>query len=508
MEYLKWTIVIFLILGFINSGHCKPSTPATNEDDNYADDYPQADDDYTYDDDEDVTPPKEQDINETILDDPYFEIPNIEQIEYAGNNVTLFCDVKNLRPVNIIMWSNGSQFISQSTHALTDRVVVQSDNAIKLLNVQSYDSNNYTCRVLPQSILHTVNLKIIHPVTPKVQILYGGKEVTERSITFEEGQRVEFECRASGLKNPVIKWSLRGKRVGNNETHVENGLIVIKSIEHHHYGVYQCIGDSGESHPPHASVTVNVKYRPKISTHRHYVNADLGENAELDCTFHSDPEAIVTWKISGKLLKSSSKHLITTTQNDRHGRTTLIVKKVENDDYGLYECIAENTLGKHIAEVHLIREPEIAQFENSEIVGSKVALNWLIRSRQPLVEAMLDYQNNGTQTWMTETPVSQKHNEHTGIWKIRHELELGEGTWIARVKTKNTAGWSKFSNEHAFVVSQADDNSNSIPEDTVFVADMGGSRKTSSASRQLLMSTTFVISLIVSISLVPSLIRL
>lgn len=47
---------------------------------------------------------------------------------------------------------------------------------------------------------------------------------------------------------------------------------------------------------------------------------------------------------------------------------------------------------------------------------------------------------------------TQKHPEHTGIWKLRHQIELAPGIWHARVKTKNAVGWSQFSAQHDFKV--------------------------------------------------------
>lgn len=40
-------------------------------------------------------------------------------------------------------------------------------------------------------------------------------------------------------------------------------------------------------------------------------------------------------------------------------------------------------------------EPEKGQLENVIIDGKKVTLNWLVRSLQPLSEAVLDYKMSG-----------------------------------------------------------------------------------------------------------------
>lgn len=40
-------------------------------------------------------------------------------------------------------------------------------------------------------------------------------------------------------------------------------------------------------------------------------------------------------------------------------------------------------------------EPEKGQLENYKIEGKKITLHWLVRSLQPLSEAVLDYKLSG-----------------------------------------------------------------------------------------------------------------
>lgn len=49
---------------------------------------------------------------------------------------------------------------------------------------------------------------------------------------------------------------------------------------------------------------------------------------------------------------------------------------------------------------------------------------------------------------------TQRHDKDTGIWKITHQIELTHGLWHARVKAKNTEGWSNFSPDHDFEIKE------------------------------------------------------
>jgi len=55
----------------------------------------------------------------------------------------------------------------------------------------------------------------------------------------------------------------------------------------------------------------------------------------------------------------------------------------------------ENAIGSNEVKVHVSYVPETPQFEDMSVEGNQVTLHWLVRSRQPLSEAMLDYQVTG-----------------------------------------------------------------------------------------------------------------
>lgn len=54
-------------------------------------------------------------------------------------------------------------------------------------------------------------------------------------------------------------------------------------------------------------------------------------------------------------------------------------------------------------------------------------------------------------TW-SSTKVIQTQRHENGIWKVSHEMELIEGEWQTRMRTKNIIGWSKFSAPFSFKI--------------------------------------------------------
>lgn len=58
---------------------------------------------------------------------------------------------------------------------------------------------------------------------------------------------------------------------------------------------------------------------------------------------------------------------------------------------------------------------------------------------------------------------TQRHDKDSGIWKITHQMELTPGLWHARVKTKNTEGWSNFAPDHDIVIKEQGERPEKLP---------------------------------------------
>ncbi|GAB0090793.1 uncharacterized protein DMENIID0001_055560 [Sergentomyia squamirostris] len=147
---------------------------------------------------------------------------------------------------------------------------------------------------------------------------------------------------------------------------------------------------------------------PKVSAHRHEVNTGEGYDAELFCNYKSDPVGRSTWLRDGTPLVEGSKYRMTEETHGHHNRTGLVVRKVHKSDLGSYQCQVDNSV--------------------------------------PLSDILLYYQKSVDKQWTSEKPlVAEKHKEHSGVWLIQHRVQLSPGTWHARVKSRNTEGWSKYS---------------------------------------------------------------
>ncbi|XP_034479790.1 immunoglobulin superfamily member 10 [Drosophila innubila] len=464
MKATQWILLICLLIAQFNADFCRASPTGVEEEDDI-----QNDDYGDYDEDESATldsqPPKV--AENAFSEPPFFEQQEIVMKAKPGDTVILNCDARNFAISNVAMWYKDSTLVANGQNAISNRVEVMKNNSLKLTSVTAEDADDYYCAVLPQNVRQHTKLT----VGARLSILCDDRDVTDRSQTFKQGDRHTLLCQTFLPNKTDIKWSFNGQRFATSAEDTANGVIVLENVDEENVGLYQCLGDDGSSDPPHGMLTIDVQYSPKVSTHRHHVNTQEGGSAQLYCDYRANPIAISFFIKDGKTLTLSDKYSIKNSLHKQHNRTTLMIKHVDENDLGEYLCHVENSIGSNEVRVQLSYNPETPQFENMTIDGNMVTMHWLVRSLQPLSEAMLDYKMTGSFTWSTVSMIkTHRHEKESGIWKITHQMELTPGLWHARVKTKNTHDWSHFSPEHDFTIEEASsviDEGAVPPEDLV-----------------------------------------
>ncbi|XP_017054028.1 protein amalgam [Drosophila ficusphila] len=482
-----WLFLICLLIGQFYV-HCN-GTPVETQDTDYQDD------DYEYGDDGVEELPAIDVIGDVdqALAPPYFEQTDIRIEAKPGQDVVLNCDARNFQLSNAVMWYKGDTIIANGQSPISQRVEGMRNNSILLRNVTPEDAGEYRCEILPQRVQQRTALR----VGARLSILCDDRDITDRSQTFRQGDHHKLECRTYLSTNATIKWSFNDLSGQPAPVDNQNGVIVLDNVDEKDAGDYQCLADDGSRHPPHGTVHIEVQYSPSVSTHRHNVNTESGATAELYCNYRAKPIGRSYFVKDGQTLQISEKYSLKDSVHHGHNRTTLIVREVTESDLGEYLCQVENAIGSNEVRIHVSYLPETPQFEDMSIEGNKVTLHWLVRSRQPLSEAMLDYQLNGSYYWSTVSVLqTHRHNSTESMWKITHQLELSSGMWHARVKTKNIHGWSHFSADHTFEIrdgfpsDKEDDEDQTgaaeLPPDEIVQAGIGPvTRGGASAIRQL-----------------------
>ncbi|CAD7012373.1 unnamed protein product [Ceratitis capitata] len=346
------------------------------------------------------------------------------------------------------MWYKGKVVIATGQFTMYPNVDVLKNNSLVIKNVTVKDAGDYYCEVLPEK----VRMHALLEVDESLMIFCDGKEVTNDTLVFVQGEPHRCECKYYSLENVQIKWFIDGKRAESVVERVLGEQLYLDNVDTKHGGIYQCLADDLSQEPPHAMIVVEVVYAPKVSTYRHYVNTAQGSNAELYCDYTANPSGQAQWLRNRKSLNASQKYTLDEVAHKGRTRSILTVMDVRSKDLGEYTCRVQNTIGSDEVNVRIIYEPEHPQLEDFEVSGSKAVIHWLVRSIQPLSEAVLDYKLAGSYTWSKVSVVHTHRHADTHIWKVTHEMELTPGSWHVRMRAKNTVGWSAFSAQHDFVI--------------------------------------------------------
>lgn len=151
--------------------------------------------------------------------------------------------------------------IYQSNHRVVpdDRFILLPDNSLTTINIKEDDAGLYFCQVLPENITMQAKLVVLSPF--QAHIYEGGRDVSGRSITYRENDRIEVQCKASGAPNKIdFKWSANGNRLtSNDEIQIDGGKLIINKANHDAVRVYQCLADDGADGIAHATVSINVQ---------------------------------------------------------------------------------------------------------------------------------------------------------------------------------------------------------------------------------------------------------
>lgn len=142
-----------------------------------------------------------------------------------------------------------------------DRFISEPDHSLVILNTKVQDQGSYHCNVLPENITMKANLEVLPPLQAHIYDENGTREITDRSRTYNENDRIAVECKASGSRNKIdFKWSTDGNRLtSNNNLKLDGGKLTIEKATYDDVRVFQCLADDGIDGVAHATFNVNVR---------------------------------------------------------------------------------------------------------------------------------------------------------------------------------------------------------------------------------------------------------
>ncbi|KAF8767504.1 Nephrin like protein [Argiope bruennichi] len=231
------------------------------------------------------------------------------------------------------------------------RRIVAEGPILTVRNASRADSGAYSCVAENDEgqSKATVTLNVLYGATVESVI------IASPSGPVFEGSEATLECKATAhpAKTEMIKWRIKGlPRNGRPTLDSTKSILHISNVSRDFRGPVECWADNGIGGPSVLSVLLNVLYKPMIINNGGELDTDL---VRLKCVVDATPNVTVTWTFNGTVLRvRSDKYGVTLTQKgDVQFTSILTVSDIDSADYGIYTCVAKNSLGYDSADIIL-----------------------------------------------------------------------------------------------------------------------------------------------------------
>uniref|UniRef100_A0A1I8P5A6 Protein CEPU-1 n=1 Tax=Stomoxys calcitrans TaxID=35570 RepID=A0A1I8P5A6_STOCA len=403
----------------------------------------------------------------------------------VGDTLVLPCQVENLGNF-VLLWRRGINVLTASNIMVTrdERVRLIDGYNLEISDLEPQDAGDYVCQIsdkINRDQVHTVEIL----VPPSVRAT-----PTSGNLQARKGGPVTLECKGSGNPVPSIYWTKKSG-TGKSTARIGDGpILTLEKVERQQAGIYQCTADNGVGEPVSVDIRLDVLYPPDIQVEKSWIHSGEGFEAKLVCIVYADPIATVSWYQNSFLIQSTDRRIMTS----RGNRHTLTIRHIQQEDFGNYSCVADNSLGRSRKYMELSGRPGPAEFYSPKWGRSSDSYNltWKIDSYPPLEEVRLLYrrvlmndtfQQPGRWHDFILTPEHRPVSEpltHIMSYTIKN---LVPGAYYeAIVQAKNRYGWNEVSDIFQFIVAS---NSMDIPpEESEVVASSKSRSNTATSSLQ------------------------
>ncbi|XP_034543301.1 B-cell receptor CD22-like [Notolabrus celidotus] len=250
--------------------------------------------------------------------------PNGEITE--GSSVTLTCS------------SDGYPAPEYTWYKESGRGLQRKGSELVFSKIQSSDSGRYYCAAKNDqgrgstSGYTKIDVKYA-PKIPSVSVSPSGPIV--------EGSSVNLTCSSDANPAATYTWYKKNGNRGVQQLS-KNTQLVFRSIQSSDSGEYSCEAKNKLRTTRSNSISIDVKYAPKLPSVSVSPSAEIveGSSVTLTCSSDANPAASYTWyKENG----NKDPHL------SRNG-PQLVFSSIQASDFGQYHCRAENKLGRNTSE--------------------------------------------------------------------------------------------------------------------------------------------------------------
>ncbi|CAF0824612.1 unnamed protein product, partial [Didymodactylos carnosus] len=363
-------------------------------------------------------------FNETMSSDTRLEA-------ILHQEVLMLCSAYGIPPPNIT-WMRDGNLINSSN----DRFLIRENgHQLVIPMTLENDTGRYECTAVNEVGQASKIFELDILVPPKI---HSNQLITRIQII--QNSTLTLKCPASGHPTPSINWYKDESKISNYQHRDNSETLIMYNIDERDGGRYTCVAtNSVGKQRQHFEVIISIP--PKIITDRIDQTPSVirGSMIILDCTVTGRPLPSVTWTRGGNNITLSNKFTIQNRQ--------LIIRDVQLDDSGKWECKATNQIGQDILTYNLqvLVPPEIFNQDGEELL--QIPANntvQLICETFAIPPAQIEWKKNGYPIMINDKATFVHGTNHILNIKIENEHDGGTYSCVAQ----NIAG----RNEKQFLI--------------------------------------------------------
>ncbi|XP_030853395.1 hemicentin-1 isoform X1 [Strongylocentrotus purpuratus] len=264
---------------------------------------------------------------ENTPDDPVVVFTEEDQ------TVILECNVTDSHPPAEVTWyQNGQAILARADIGIHFET---GDTSLRLPYLRPEDAGHYHCEATNGQGSSQRHFSVEVHVGPVI------RNRRQEQVTVQVGHSVTIHCEASGVPDARILWMFGDIAISsqNSRYHIaSNGSLHLREVQVIDSGVFTCIAKNSAGNDTRV-VNINVIVPPSINDGTSDIVRTLSSSVILPCESAGVPFPEITWYKNGAPLNLSNPNL------EKLFSGSLRIRSVEEEDSGVYRCVAVNQAG-------------------------------------------------------------------------------------------------------------------------------------------------------------------
>ncbi|XP_066259231.1 neurotrimin-like [Euwallacea similis] len=326
-------------------------------------------------------------------ENPNFTAPLANVTVAVGREAVFECKVDNLSVFKVAWLRVDTQTIlTIQSHVITKNhriAVTHTEHRnwyLHIRDVMSADKGWYMCQINTDPMKSQVGY--LNVVVPPDILDYP----TSTDMVVSEGSNVSLQCAATGSPQPLITWRREGGELLStgqdfDAPFLEGPVFNISKVNRLQMGPYLCIASNGV--PPSVSkrIMLIVHFPPMIWVQNQLVGAEEDQQVTLECHSEAFPKSISFWtRDDGRIISQGTKYEPIFVDNTYRVHMKLTIRNVGKADFGIYKCVAKNSLGETDGSIKLYEVSSPSTFRPSTRVSTSHSLAETSKSVQKEVK--------------------------------------------------------------------------------------------------------------------------